>query len=49
MRDFTWKLFCQTGDIDTYLLWKELEADHEASADLLEVEERKGDYIETEL
>ncbi|MCF6137960.1 YqzL family protein [Pseudalkalibacillus berkeleyi] len=49
MRDFTWKLFCETGDIDTYLLWKELEADHELSDNLLNVEERKSDFIETEL
>ncbi|PIC04553.1 YqzL family protein [Anoxybacillus flavithermus] len=25
MLDFTWKLFSQTGNIDTYLLFKELE------------------------
>nr|WP_240465385.1 YqzL family protein [Neobacillus thermocopriae] len=23
--DFTWKIFSQTGNIDTYLLFKELE------------------------
>lgn len=27
MLDFTWKLFAQTGNIDTYLLFKELEKD----------------------
>jgi hypothetical protein len=26
--DFTWKLFSQTGSIETYLLMKELEANH---------------------
>ena len=25
MMDFTWKVFTQTGNIDTYLLFKELE------------------------
>ncbi|WP_077616422.1 YqzL family protein [Caenibacillus caldisaponilyticus] len=25
MLDFTWKVFCMTGNIDTYLLYKELE------------------------
>lgn len=25
MLDFTWKVFSQTGSIDTYLLFKELE------------------------
>jgi hypothetical protein len=25
MLDFTWKLFSQTGNVDTYLLFKELE------------------------
>jgi hypothetical protein len=27
MLDFTWKVFSQTGNIDTYLLFKELEKD----------------------
>lgn len=26
--DLTWKLFSQTGNIETYLLMKELENDH---------------------
>ncbi|MBA4535865.1 YqzL family protein [Bacillus aquiflavi] len=25
MLDFTWKVFLQTGNIDTYLLFKEIE------------------------
>lgn len=25
MLDFTWKVFSQTGNIDTYLLFKEME------------------------
>ncbi|QFT89891.1 hypothetical protein FIU87_14600 [Bacillus sp. THAF10] len=27
MLDFTWKVFKETGNIDTYLLFKELEKD----------------------
>ena len=27
MLDFTWKVFYQTGNIDTYLLFKELETE----------------------
>lgn len=27
MLDLTWKVFCQTGNIDTYLLMKEIEQD----------------------
>lgn len=26
MLDFTWKVFCMTGNIDTYLLLKEIES-----------------------
>ncbi|HEX6922652.1 MAG TPA: YqzL family protein [Bacillales bacterium] len=25
MLDFTWKVFCMTGNVDTYLLLKEME------------------------
>lgn len=28
MLDFTWKLFLETGNVDTYLLFKELEKEH---------------------
>ena len=28
MLDFTWKVFSQTGNIDTYLLFKELEKEN---------------------
>lgn len=31
MRDFSWKVFSMTGNIDTYLLIKELERDSEDS------------------
>jgi hypothetical protein len=27
MTDLTWKLFCETGNINTYLLYKELEGE----------------------
>lgn len=27
MTDITWKLFCATGNINTYLLYKELEGE----------------------
>ncbi|MCM3765320.1 MULTISPECIES: YqzL family protein [Bacillaceae] len=29
MLDFTWKIFSQTGNIDTYLLFKELEKENQ--------------------
>nr|WP_295969446.1 YqzL family protein [uncultured Bacillus sp.] len=29
MLDFTWKLFLQTGNVDTYLLFKELEKENQ--------------------
>ncbi|MBI0576383.1 MULTISPECIES: YqzL family protein [Bacillaceae] len=29
MMDFTWKVFTQTGNIDTYLLFKELEKENQ--------------------
>lgn len=28
MLDFTWKVFVETGNIDTYLLFKELEKEN---------------------
>ncbi|MRX71301.1 YqzL family protein [Bacillus lacus] len=34
MLDFTWKIFSSTGDINTYLLFKELEKEHPDSPDL---------------
>lgn len=29
MLDFTWKVFLQTGNVDTYLLLKELEKENQ--------------------
>ncbi|AEH47184.1 YqzL family protein [Parageobacillus thermoglucosidasius] len=40
MIEFTWKLFSQTGNIDTYLLFKELEREQQPSSDE-QVTERK--------
>ncbi|MFT8871009.1 MAG: YqzL family protein [Sporolactobacillus sp.] len=40
MADLTWKVFCMTGSIDTYLLMKEIEADrNQLSAETEELEE----------
>ena len=33
MLDFTWKVFTQTGNIDTYLLFKELEKEKHGGPD----------------
>lgn len=33
MLDFTWKVFSQTGNIETYLLMKEIEKDYQETAD----------------
>jgi hypothetical protein len=33
MLEFTWKLFSQTGNIDTYLLFKELEREQQLRGD----------------
>ncbi|MCG3085811.1 YqzL family protein [Anoxybacillus sp. LAT_35] len=42
MLDFTWKLFSQTGNIDTYLLFKELEREtkEQASDSMYHLSER---------
>jgi len=33
MLDFTWKVFSQTGNVDTYLLFKELEVERQVRSD----------------
>lgn len=33
MLEFTWKVFSQTGDINTYLLMKEIERDYQETTD----------------
>ncbi|MGB7999122.1 MAG: YqzL family protein [Anaerobacillus sp.] len=40
MLEFTWKIFCETGNIDTYLLLKEMETPNDEEYDSLpDVEE----------
>ncbi|WP_409301744.1 YqzL family protein [Peribacillus sp. SCS-155] len=34
MLDFTWKVFSQTGSIDTYLLFKELQVEGQERAEI---------------
>ncbi|GLH64916.1 YqzL family protein [Parageobacillus sp. G301] len=43
MLEFTWKLFSQTGNIDTYLLFKELEKEQQPSSDEQETELKEVD------
>lgn len=38
MLDFTWKVFCMTGDVNTYLLYKEIEQNE--TTDHLDEEEK---------
>lgn len=38
MLDFTWKVFCMTGSVDTYLLMKEME-DKDTDAQKVEMDE----------
>lgn len=33
MLDLSWKVFCMTGNVDTYLLFKEIEVDDNEPAD----------------
>ncbi|MCY0888475.1 MAG: YqzL family protein [Alicyclobacillaceae bacterium] len=41
MRDFTWKVFTLTGDIDAYMLYRTLEdEDEEVDEDSLETDEQ---------
>lgn len=36
MLDFTWKVFSETGNVDTYLLFKQLEVEKQEGPDLSE-------------
>ncbi|WAA11490.1 YqzL family protein [Fervidibacillus halotolerans] len=38
MLDFTWKVFSQTGNIDTYLLYKEIEKEMEDAPNIEKIE-----------
>ncbi len=42
MRDFSWKYFTNTGNIDAYMLYKDMDADQE----IWEIEEQ--DYSQEE-
>jgi hypothetical protein len=44
MLDLTWKVFSQTGCIDTYLLFKELEQDKQDDSFLYEEEVNELDF-----
>ncbi|MEF3304645.1 YqzL family protein [Paenibacillus sp. GYB003] len=41
MRDFSWKVFTMTGDVESYLLYKEM--DHQAGAEPEEEEQPAAD------
>ncbi|WP_082686878.1 YqzL family protein [Bacillus sp. FJAT-27445] len=44
MLDFTWKVFSQTGNIDTYLLFKEMEKDRTEIPGNLDEELAQADF-----
>ncbi len=44
MLDFTWRVFVQTGNIDTYLLFKELEKEKKEMPDNLDDELARIDF-----
>jgi hypothetical protein len=44
MLDFTWKIFSQTGNIDTYLLFKELEREKQGNLNDEEQTLTQADY-----
>lgn len=46
MRDVSWKFFAMTGNIDAYMLYKEMDRDHEEWE--LEEEERMMDEERSE-
>lgn len=44
MLDLTWKVFTQTGNIDTYLLYKELEKENQEIPGILNEELAQIDF-----
>lgn len=44
MLNFTWKIFSETGSVDTYLLFKELEKENDDGPDLQEDELAEADF-----
>jgi hypothetical protein len=45
MRDFSWKYFAMTGDVDAYLLYKEVDA-NQAVEDIEEDEPFQDEVLE---
>lgn len=48
MRDITWQLFCQTGNIEAYLLLKELE-DEPSEENQRQIEKDEMNSIEAKI
>lgn len=47
MKDLTWKIFCETGNINTYLLYKELEgAGNQVDGGFIQVTEESMGQLE---
>lgn len=44
MLDFAWKVFCITGNLDTYLLLKEMEGGSETAEEEIQEESATLDY-----
>jgi len=44
MLDFTWKVFAQTGNIDTYLLFKEIEKEKDNGPEIEEEQLTELDF-----
>ncbi|RHW41025.1 YqzL family protein [Neobacillus notoginsengisoli] len=44
MLDFTWKVFSQTGNIDTYLLFKEMDKERQEIPGNLDEELAQTDF-----
>jgi hypothetical protein len=45
MRDFTWEYFSQTGDLDAYLLYKQVSGDIRMEPDWLQDEQEIEDLL----
>jgi hypothetical protein len=45
MRDFTWEFFSKTGDLDAYLLYKQVSADIRMEPDGFEDEQEIEDLL----
>lgn len=44
MINFTWNVFTQTGSIDTYLLFKELEKQNEDQSEVIKEEYKEIEF-----